>query len=434
MPKILLIAKRDYLAAAANKGFIIGLLVMPILIGVVFGAMALMGRPEIADQTIAIVDRSDAVADIVIAAMRQRNEQELLDPLTGKQRLPRYLFEKVPPEEDAGAQRLALSDRIRGGEVVVALEIGPQVLDPSAEGENARVTFYTQSGGLQLDGWLRTAMNDGVRHARLARMGIDTSRFEEVFRDVPVEPMNLVTRDATGRIEEARKRSQLENFAVPFMLTFLLMMVVMVGAMPMIGAVAEDKMQRVYEMLLPSASPFDLMAGKVLAAVALSLTSSVLYIAGGILALQSTAMLGLAPLSLLPWFFVYLITDVLMLSAIGAGLGAASSTPQDAQNLAIFLILPIVVPSMMMPVMLEQPNGPLATALSLFPPFTPLLMMLRQAMPGGVPAWQPWVGLVGMLSFAFAITWGAARVFRVGLLLQGKPPRLGEIVRWAWRG
>ncbi len=45
----------------------------------------------------------------------------------------------------------------------------------------------------------------------------------------------------------------------------------------------------------------------------------------------------------------------------------------------------------------QQPNGVFATVVSLIPPFTPLVMMMRQAMPGGVPAWQPWVGLVGVL-------------------------------------
>ena len=278
-------------------------------------------------------------------------------------------------------------------------------------------------------------MNEAVRQVRLARLGVDPARLPGVLSDVPIERMNLVERDPqTGQVALAHKVNPVESFAIPFALFFLLMMVVMMGSMPLLGAVAEDKMQRVFEMMLSSASPFEIMAGKVLAALGLSLTSSVLYVAGGIFALQSMALIGLAPLHLLPWFFAYLIADVLMLAAIGAGLGAATSTPQEAQHLAIFLILPIVLPSVMLPAILQQPNGLIATALSLFPPFTPLLMMLRQAMPGGVPGWQPWVGLVGVIGCTFAITWGAARIFRLGLLMQGKPPRLGELLRLAWRG
>jgi len=89
---------------------------------------------------------------------------------------------------------------------------------------------------------------------------------------------------------------------------------------------------------------------------------------------------------------------------------------------------------MMMAVVLRQPNGMMATVLSLFPPFTPMLMLLRQAMPGSVPAWQPWVGLVGVLVCAAAITFAAARIFRIGILMQGKTPKAGELLRWAMRG
>jgi ABC-2 type transport system permease protein len=55
-------------------------------------------------------------------------------------------------------------------------------------------------------------------------------------------------------------------------------------------------------------------------------------------------------------------------------------------------------------------------------------------MPNGVPAWQPWVGLLGVLLFAAATVWAASRIFRVAILMQGKPPRLAELVRWAMKG
>src|ERR1019366_5492096 len=84
-------------------------------------------------------------------------------------------------------------------------------------------------------------------------------------------------------------------------------------------------------------------------------------------------------------------------------------------GLAIVLLSPVVIPlCIMMPIM-NQPNGVLATAVSLFPPFTPMLMLMRQAMPGGVPAWQPWVGVVGVLACTFGTAWAAARLFRVGI-------------------
>jgi ABC-2 type transport system permease protein len=61
-------------------------------------------------------------------------------------------------------------------------------------------------------------------------------------------------------------------------------------------------------------------------------------------------------------------------------------------------------------------------------------MLLRQAAPGGVPAWQPWVGLVGVILCTVFLVWGAGRVFRVGLLSKGQPPSLRLLLKWAFRG
>jgi ABC-2 type transport system permease protein len=210
--------------------------------------------------------------------------------------------------------------------------------------------------------------------------------------------------------------------------------VVMVGAAPHLGAIAEDKMQRVYEMLLTSVSPFELMMGKVVASLGASLTSSVFYITGGLLVLAGMALFGLAPLNLLPWFFAYLIAEVAMLSAFSAALGSACNTPQDAQQLVILLILPIMLPMFVLNPVMQQPNGGLATMLSFIPPFTPVLMLLRQALPGGIPWWQPWLGLAGVVACAMGVIWAAARIFRIGILAQGKVPRVAELAQWVLRG
>ena len=144
---------------------------------------------------------------------------------------------------------------------------------------------------------------------------------------------------------------------------------------------------------------------------------------------------GLVPFAVFPWFYVYLIADVVFLCSLAAALGAGCNSPQEAQQLAIVLLAPVMIPYFMITFVMQQPNGPISTALSLFPPFTPMLMLLRQAMPaGGVPAWQPWVGLVGVLAFTLVMVVAAARTFRVAILMQGKTAKVADLVRWAVRG
>lgn len=283
--------------------------------------------------------------------------------------------------------------------------------------------------------WLNGPINDGIRMARLAELGIDVKRNKDLTASIPIEGLSLVERDVkTGEVHEARKRSELEGFLVPFGLAMILAMIVMVGSAPMLQNVTQDKSQRIVETLLGAASPFELMTGKVLGSVGVSVTSSLLYVIAGAVAVNVMGVAGLLPLSIIPWFYIYLLADVVMLCSFAAALGACCSTPQDAQNLAVVLLLPCILPMFMLVTVLRQPNGTIATVMSLIPPFTPILMLLRQAMPNGVPAWQPWVGLVCVLAFAIGTVWAASRIFRVAILMQGKPPQLAEMLRWAMKG
>jgi ABC-2 type transport system permease protein len=83
---------------------------------------------------------------------------------------------------------------------------------------------------------------------------------------------------------------------------------------------------------------------------------------------------------------------------------------------------------------IKDPTTTFATVLSLIPAFTPFLMLMRQASPERIPAWQRIVGIGGALLATVAMVWAGGRIFRVGLLVQGKTPRAGEPLRWAVRG
>jgi len=440
MNKLLIIAKRDYIESVKTKAFLFGLIVTPILFGSGFiGIMVMEKKPDIAERRIALVDRTGEAAATVIEAVREKNELDLNDKDTGTQTMPRYKFEIVAPDTaNPDAQRLALSRRVSSKDLYAFAEIGSKALHPDAEGEKNPengISWYSNETGVNGGrSWINSPLNDGIRRVRMKQSGVDPARFSDLLGSVDIRTMNLVSRDEkTGRIQPAQKRNQ-AAMVVPLVMVMMLFMIVMITSAPMLNAIAEDKLQRVHEMLLASVTPFDLIGGKVLAAVGRSLTSSIVYIAGALVALNALAMFGIAPLEMIPWFLIYLIAEITMLSAIAAALGSACGSPQDAQSLGMLLFVPVIIPMMMLAPLMEAPNGGLAVAMSFFPPFTPMMMMLRQAMPGGIPAWQPWVGLVGMVVGVTVISWAASRIFRVGILLQGKPPNAAELLKWAVRG
>lgn len=92
-------------------------------------------------------------------------------------------------------------------------------------------------------------------------------------------------------------------------------------------------------------------------------------------------------------------------------------------------MIPVPIPMFIAMPVLQQPHTTSATVMSLVPPSTPMLMLLRQSVPGGVPGWQPWVGLVGVVLCTLLAVWAGGRIFQVGILMQGSAPKFGNLLR-----
>jgi ABC-2 type transport system permease protein len=127
-------------------------------------------------------------------------------------------------------------------------------------------------------------------------------------------------------------------------------------------------------------------------------------------------------------FAVYFVLGFLLFGSLMAGIGALSTTVRDSQNLVTIVTLPAAVPFFFLTVFVEEPNGRLAVALSLFPLTGPLSMVMRIAVTD-VPLVQIALGLVlQVLAVIFAI-WLAGRLFRVNTLLMGNMPKLRDLPR-----
>jgi ABC-2 type transport system permease protein len=107
---------------------------------------------------------------------------------------------------------------------------------------------------------------------------------------------------------------------------------------------------------------------------------------------------------------------------------------KEAQNYMTPIMLILVLPMMVWFNILREPLGKFATAVSLFPPCTPMLMVMRMAATRTLPTWQPIVGAAIVLLTVVFCVWAAGRIFRIGLLAQGKAPKPSELVRWIISG
>ena len=438
MRRVFRLVKREYLASVKTKGFIIMLVLMPVVMGGSGIAMYLLkGQVDTTDKRVAVLDRSGIVTDMLLKAVEERNNSAVYDKETGKKIQPTYILDIIEPDKkDSQAQRLQLSDRIRSGELHAFLEIGPNVRHPKGEQSTCRIKYHAKNAAVDnIRGWLNNTINPYLRKVRLTDAGVDESKADEIMAWFQVEAMGLVSVDEeTGEIREARRTGEAEAILVPVIFFFLMFMMVMMGAMPLLQSTMEEKTQRIAEVLLGCLKPIEFMAGKVIGGLAIYMTVTLIYLIGGIFFLGKIGLQDYIPFHIIPWFITFLVLEIVMLGSLLAALGSACNDPKDAQNLTFPAMLPVFFPMFIFMPVLMEPNSVFATWLSLFPLFTPMLMLIRKATPVGIPAWQPWVGLVGVLIFTAFSVWMGGRIFRVAILMQGGPPKLSKMLKWAIRG
>jgi ABC-type Na+ efflux pump permease subunit len=134
------------------------------------------------------------------------------------------------------------------------------------------------------------------------------------------------------------------------------------------------------------------------------------------------------------WFVLFLTMAVLIFGSIFIAVGAACNDLKDSQNMMTPALIFLMVPVFTWAAVLRAPDSSLSMALSLFPTATPFLMLLRIALQPGPPLWQVLLSVVLMGATTVFVVWAAGRIFRTGILMQGKSATVGEMIRWVRAG
>jgi ABC-2 type transport system permease protein len=438
MHKMLVVALREYLAAVRTKTFLIGLLLMPLFMGGSLLVQYLVKDVvDIQDRKYVLVDRTGRkLAKRVQAGIDEYNRSKTTDPQTHRQVKPHFVVVEEPPSaatpEAINQQRYELSERVRKGQIVGFLEILPGQA-PAA----APVILRYQSNRPATEGFPRLAeslLAEDLRQEQAKKLHLSKDDQEHLLKPAVLQSKALSRRDAEGRIEEAPEQSLVAPFLVPAGMVVLMFLVVLMAATPLMQGVVEEKMQRIAEVLLGSVQPFPLMLGKLVGMAAVSLTIAAVYLGGAYWAAHYYGFDEFISNDLLGWFLAFQVLAALMYGSLFIAVGAACTDMKETQNLLWPVMLLATMPMFFLSSVLREPNSPVATGLSFFPFATPMLMIARQAAPPGLPWWQPLLGIVMVLATTVLCVYAAGRIFRVGLLLQGKGAKLSEIAKWVFRG
>jgi ABC-type Na+ efflux pump permease subunit len=235
-------------------------------------------------------------------------------------------------------------------------------------------------------------------------------------------------------ISEAERVNEAANFLIPLACLMLMFLAIFVGASPLLQSVLEEKMARIAEVLLGSVTPFELIMGKLLGTVGMSLTMVSVYLAGGYYALHHFGYAEMFPTHLLVWFVIFMSLAVLMYGSLFSAIGAAVTDMKEAQSAMMPLIIVAMLPMFVWLNVVRSPTATFSQVASLVPFATPMLMLLRQAVPPGVPLWEPILGVVLVLLTTVICVFAAGRIFRVGILMQGKGANVAQMLKWAIRG
>ncbi len=222
------------------------------------------------------------------------------------------------------------------------------------------------------------------------------------------------------------------NLILPFLAGILFIVGMSTSSGYLMQAVVEEKENRTMEIIVTSVSPNQLMSGKVLADIAVGVTQLVvwaLFILLGLVigrdfvpALNGLEFSG----EMAAILIAVMIPAFIMVSGLMAAVGATVTAASEGQQIMALFTIPIWLPYIFIATFIQNPNSPLAIAMSIFPLTAPMSIAMRLGFTS-IPAWQLILSEVILVLSAIGAVWLAGRAFRLGMLRYGQRLRWKEI-------
>ena len=432
--KTFTIATFEFLAAVKRPGYLIATFGMPIFMAAYAGVIAIPAYyAEKKDQEPAVygvVDRPGVLqlAGEVAASARSRIPEEMRQTLEAAgqgQALDRalvadnFVFKPLASEEEG---RNALAARTLKGFFVI----------PAEYLNEGRIVVYSPDTFTFSGSEAREALGDLIRQRLVA------ARLEPVVSQRVLEPISRTERYAvtrTGEVRDGGGAASAVRVIVPLVFMVLFLLSVLMTSGYLMQGTATEKENKVVEVLLASADPDEILAGKLLGLGGAGLLQIAVW-----LLMALVTGIGVVPMLVaarveVPWTALglaipFFIMAFLFFGGLMLGTGSLGSNMREAQQLAMVWSLTAALPLMLMAVLMRDPNGTVARVLTWLPFTAGPVVVLRASTDAASLAWWE---IAGPFLVLIAATWIGLRVggrlFRIGLLSTGARPSLREIWR-----
>ena len=457
MDKIWLIIQREYLTRVRKKSFLVISLLAPLLLagaGIAIGKLSSSSGPD----TVAVHDESGLN---LLAHLQDNEDVHFVSAAPGSLAAAQAAFEKATPKQAALLN-------FPGGFGLDSTK-GIQVLG------KGNVSLNRQSN-------IRKAVNKAVGELKMARSGLKQETIDNLQARIELTAINL---DEVG----GKRNDVGVTTSMAYVLSILVYMFIFIYGVQVMRGVSEEKSNRIMEVMISSVKPFQLMMGKILGIAGVVLTQFGLWLAlswaittvavpllmksdkpvttvatvtapvgtaaspapnqvpatvavvavanGGEVAAPKPgqfslwrALEGLPIGSIIGGFLFYFLGGYLLYSAMFAAIGSAVDDQTDAQQFMFPVTVPLILSYVVSinVIINGDPNGPLAFWLSMIPFTSPIAMVMR--LPFGVPMWQLLLSGSLLIAGFVGVTWVAARIYRVGILMYGKKVTYKELSKW----
>lgn len=442
--KTWLVISREFSIRVKKKSFILTTIITPILFAALCIAPSLIMMSDLDNNVtrIAVVDNSGIVADNLHNTKKIEYVKSDIDDVN-------YLKGKL--------------DSL-GVDALVAFS----ALDE--QGNMRVITYSSRQLNASVSGEITSMAEDIVKEYKIAQY--DIPDFKKMMDELKtnVEINSFIINDKGGQ-----KQASVEvNMGVSFIMGFIIyMFVTMFGNMVM-TSVINEKSNKIVEVIVSSVKPFELMMGKIIGVASVALTQffiwvilTLLLVFGGFAIMgqdlignpeamsQMTNMVGMDAqgmanqmlessgpqtfinsilgvnwLYIIVCFIIFFVLGYLLYASMFAAVGSCVDNEADTNQLVLPITIPLIIGMFIMIQVFQNPDSSLSFWGSLFPLTSPMVMMARIPFEGGVPMWELILS-IGLLVVTIAIViWGAAKIYRVGILMSGTKYTWKDIFKW----
>jgi ABC-2 type transport system permease protein len=411
MRNTILIARREYLEQIRSKAFKLSTVGLPAALGVILGVSYLSSLGLGASKRMAIAAGDAALANDLRARLTNGKDSKAV-------------VDVVAPAKPGDRAILTEQVRTKAIDGLLWIETPP--------GETPEATYISQSSGdFMTTARLKDALDNSLVSEHLTGGGMKQGEADELLKGVSIQGFQ-VKKDG-----QLVKSNAMASFWKGYVMALLLTMTTMIYGLNVARSIIQEKTSRVFEVMLATVKPGDMLAGKLAGAGAVGLTQIAIWlVAGAILFASPIAAAALTGDFVIhfSWaecvlFPVYFLLGFLLFSALFSGLAATCETEQELQMYMPLAAAPTWLSFAMILLIINDSNSVWSIAASFFPPTASIVMFLRMASEVP-PAWQFAVSIGLLLLSIWGTLWFSSRLYRVGILMYGKRATLPELLRW----